>query len=72
MNACEKEAINAIRSLVILSRVITTFEWTGCILLVRNGLDVAPLQKPGKCRSDIQLAALRQTCQVRYSAPPIE
>ena len=44
MNACEKEALNAICSLLILSRVITTFEWTGCLLLVRNGLDVSPLQ----------------------------
>jgi len=64
MNACEKEAINAICSLVILSRVITMFEWTGCILLVRNGLDVAPLQKPGKRVGNIEFAALRQACQV--------
>jgi hypothetical protein len=35
-------------------------------------LDEAPLQESGKCRGNIQLAALRQTCQVRYSAPPIE
>src|SRR5258706_11788827 len=72
MNACEKEALNAICSPVILSRVITTFERTGGILLARNGLDVSPLQKLGQRRGDIEFAALGQMCQVSNRAPAIQ
>jgi hypothetical protein len=34
-------------------------------------LDIAPLQKPGKCMGNIKLAALRQMCQVGDRAPAI-
>src|SRR5258706_6006583 len=72
MNACEKEVLNAICSLVILSRVITMFEWTGCVLLARNGFDVSPLKKLGQRRGDIEFAALCQMCQVSNRAPAIQ